>query len=233
MRSECDGGHSRSCGQDLKSRKAVQDSPTDRSAYKLRVAAQGPGAKRGPRADLPPRGAQSAAPALSAGPGAALADFKRWSLDPKLHMHAPVDPLGVRPAAEACRRLSLAFVSSILPATFRPRPARMRPDLIRFGSVPGKTGVVRHRVLILRARRIVFGVGASRRRQSGEAKRDRCGARGHRLQLRRLAPVLFDTSATIFDIAASISASVRVRSRGCRISWMAIDFAPSGRPSPR
>jgi len=53
-----------------------------------------------------------------------------------------------------------------------------------------------------------------------------------RRQLRSTPPVLLDTSARIFAIAASISASVRVRSRGCRITWMAIDFEPSGRPSP-
>ena len=38
-----------------------------------------------------------------------------------------------------------------------------------------------------------------------------------RLQPRNTAPVFLDTSATILDIAASISVSVNVRSRGCRV----------------
>jgi len=53
------------------------------------------------------------------------------------------------------------------------------------------------------------------------------------LQPRNAAPVFRDTSDTILATAASISASVSVRSRGCRVTWMATDFAPSGRPSPR
>ena len=53
------------------------------------------------------------------------------------------------------------------------------------------------------------------------------------LQPRNVAPVFLDTSDTILATVASISASVSVRSRGCRVTWMATDFAPSGRPSPR
>ena len=53
------------------------------------------------------------------------------------------------------------------------------------------------------------------------------------LQLLSVAPVFFDTSATILDIVVSISASVSVRSRGCSVTWMAIDFAPSATRSPR
>jgi hypothetical protein len=143
-----------------------------------------------------------------------------------------MDALDVWPAAEAGRRrASLASKGPILPGAFRLRCAGMRPDIVRLGSVPGKTGVVGHRLLVLGAGWIVFRQGAPCRRQVGEAKSNRCGARIHR-QLRSLAPVRLETSDTIFDIAASISASVRVRSRGCRITWMAIDFDPSGRPSP-
>ncbi len=48
----------------------------------------------------------------------------------------------------------------------------------------------------------------------------------------RLAPVFFATSATILPAAASISASVRVFSRGCKVTEMATDFMPSGMPLP-
>jgi hypothetical protein len=48
----------------------------------------------------------------------------------------------------------------------------------------------------------------------------------------RLAPVFFVTSATILPAAASISASVRVLSRGCKVTDMATDFLPSGMPLP-
>jgi len=160
--------------------------------------------------------------------------FGSRSLDAKLHMHPPVDAPGVWPAAEACRRRSkITLVTPILPGWPSLGCARMGADLdIRLGPVSGETGVVGHRLLILGARRIVLGLDARGRRQSGEAKRNRCGAPGHRPQLRRTASVRLDASATIFDIAASISASVRVRSRGCRITWMAMDFDPSGKPSP-
>ena len=148
-------------------------------------------------------------------------------------MHTAMDALGMRPAAETGRRrVGLAFIGPTLSGAFRLYRARMRSGGVGLRSVPSKTGVVGHRILILGAGRIVFGHGAPGRRQGGQAKRNCCGARGQAPQLRSAAPVRLETSATIFDIAASISASVRVRSRGCSITWMAIDFEPSGTPSP-
>jgi hypothetical protein len=45
---------------------------------------------------------------------------------------------------------------------------------------------------------------------------------------RRLAPVFLVTSAMILLLTASISASVKVFSRGCKVTAMATDFFPSG-----
>jgi hypothetical protein len=84
-------------------------------------------------------------------PGAALTGLKRCSADVELHVHAPVSALGVRPAAESgSRRAGVASWGR----------AGMRPDVARLRAVSGKTGVVGHRLLVLRAGRIVFGEGA-------------------------------------------------------------------------
>jgi len=53
-----------------------------------------------------------------------------------------------------------------------------------------------------------------------------------RLHPLRLAPVFLATSATILPAAASISASVKVFPRGCKVTDMATDFLPSGMPLP-
>src|SRR3981189_111726 len=49
---------------------------------------------------------------------------------------------------------------------------------------------------------------------------------------RNVPPVFLLTSATIFAATASISWSVRVFSRGCSVTAMAIDFLPSPMPLP-
>ena len=49
---------------------------------------------------------------------------------------------------------------------------------------------------------------------------------------RRTPPVRLPTSATIFAASASISASVMVRSRGCSLTAIAIDFLPGAMPAP-
>ena len=46
------------------------------------------------------------------------------------------------------------------------------------------------------------------------------------------APVALATCVTILPLTASISASVRVRSTGCRVTAMASDFLPPGTPVP-
>ena len=48
----------------------------------------------------------------------------------------------------------------------------------------------------------------------------------------RLAPVFFVTSAMILPAARSISDSVRVFPRGCRVTEIATDFLPSAMPLP-
>jgi len=85
-----------------------------------------------------------------------------------------MDPLGARlPAEPASRRAGLALLGL--------GRRRMRPDVARLRTVAGKTGVVGHRLLVLGAGRIVLGERAPSRRQGGEAKRNRCGAHGHRV----------------------------------------------------
>src|SRR5580704_17120262 len=95
-----------------------------------------------------------------------------------------------------------------------------------------KTGVVGERVLELGASRIVLGESAQRLRHNSERENHRHDSHRHGLHPRKVAPVFFETSATILATAASISASVNVRSRGCKVTVIATDFAPSGRPLP-
>jgi hypothetical protein len=84
-------------------------------------------------------------------PGAALTGLKRCSAEVELHVHAPMSALGVRPAAESgSRRAGVASWGR----------GGMRPDVARLRPVSGKTGVVGHRLLVLRAGRIVFREGA-------------------------------------------------------------------------
>ena len=80
--------------------------------------------------------------------------------------------------------------------------------------------------------RVVLGACAARDRGDRQRQSHERSAHRHWSHPRSVAPVFFETSATILAIAASISASVSVRSRGCRVTLIAIDFAPSGRPLP-
>jgi hypothetical protein len=49
---------------------------------------------------------------------------------------------------------------------------------------------------------------------------------------RNTPPVRLPTSATILAATASISSSVMVLSRGCKVTAMAIDFLPGSMPLP-
>ncbi len=109
---------------------------------------------------------------------------------------------------------------------------RLGADAVCLWSVTGETRVVGERLLIFRAGRVVLAESRARRRGERRYKDQKRGALGHRLHPRRVAPVFFETSATILAIAASISASVNVRSRGCSLTLIAMDFEPSGRPLP-
>ena len=185
-----------------------------------RRCAQGLGAKRGPRVDLPPRGITSAAPALFRRPRRRARRFDcHRSPDVEFHVDAPMDTVGTRPAAEAGHlSMRLALIGPTTCCSLRLCPAGMRSGRVRFRSVPSQTGVIGHRLLILGAGWVVFGKRAPGWREGDHEKRKGCGASGHRRQLRSAAPVRFETSATIFDIAASISTSVSVRSRGCSVT---------------
>jgi hypothetical protein len=115
---------------------------------------------------------------------------------------------------------------------------RMAPaDVARLGPMAGEASVVGERLLIFRAgrvglTRVVLGACAARDRGDRQRQNHERSAHRHWSHPRSVAPVFFETSATILEIAASISASVSVRSRGCSLTLIAIDFAPSGRPLP-
>ena len=97
---------------------------------------------------------------------------------------------------------------------------------VRLRTVAREAGVVGERLLEPGAGRVVR---PRQRRRGREGCREEQGAQGYALSV---APVRLVTSATIRPTAASISASVSVRSRGCRVTVIATDFAPSGRPLP-
>jgi hypothetical protein len=113
-----------------------------------------------------------------------------------------------------------------------PGCARTKPDSARRGRVEGRREADRRHSPLARAgrdRRYRPSVRDIARmpdcpgRARFPPKRERQNiARARRgrscLQLLSVAPVFFETSATILDIAASISASVSVRSRGCRVT---------------
>jgi len=72
-------------------------------------------------------------------------------------------------------------------------------------------------------------------RRGGQAETERHADRYDVSQIShplKIAPVFSATSATIRPATASISASVSVLSRGCRVTAIAIDFLPSGTPEP-
>lgn len=91
----------------------------------------------------------------------------------------------------------------------------------------GEAGVVGERRFEARTR-----IRPLRRGGSGEDERGEGKGRGVR-DHRSVAPVFLPTSATTLATAASISASVSVRSHGCNVTAIATDFCPSGTPGPR
>ena len=152
-----------------------------------RFRALGPGAKRGPLADLPQREEKSAAPApSSAGSGAALAIHGPLtpyvSPDLKLHVHAAMAALRVPRAREARGWRATPCMPVPNPAlrgAARLRSAAVKlTDAVGLGPVLGKAQVVRHGFMILCACRAVLGLRAPGPAKSGKTKRDR-GAGGH------------------------------------------------------
>ena len=106
-------------------------------------------------------------------------------------------------------------------------PRRLRA--MRLRPLPGEAGVIGQRIFVLCAGIALPACG------TGQDQPGRCGEQrpAKRAQARSVAPVFLPTSATILATAASISASVSVRSRGCRVTAIATDFEPSGTPAPR
>src|SRR5580704_18179278 len=120
-----------------------------------RFRALGPGAKRGPHADLPQREGKSAAPvSSSAGSGAALAILSLRSPDLKLHMHAAMDALrALRAGEERGRRAAIPMTvpNPALRGVGGLRSPVKFPDAVGLRAMLSKTQIVRHRFMILRA----------------------------------------------------------------------------------
>ena len=156
------------------------------------------------------------------------------SADAKFHVNAPVAAgRSGSPVFDSRRRRSDSGWSGRGTAQLVLAPA----DFARLGPMAGEAGVVSQRLLIFRTgrvglNRVVLGACAARERSENQRQNHECSAHRHWPHPRSVAPVFFETSATILAIAASISASVSVRSRGCNVTLIAIDFAPSGRPWP-
>src|SRR5262245_49796360 len=73
-------------------------------------------------------------------------------------------------------------------------------------------------------------IDADRKAELGAGRR--AGREPQQDQPRSTPPVRLPTSATIFAPTASISGSVMVLSRGCKVTAMAIDFLPGSMPVP-
>src|SRR5271166_2905497 len=203
-----------------------------------RGRAGGEGARGRARADPPiARGCPSAAPRLSAGWGAALAAPRPFvssvelalSLQPKFHVDPPAPPRCMGPGGleSGGRRRPHWGGPAMVALVWRAAGANVR----RLGSVTGEARVVGKRLLKFRAGRVVLCRCAARARDDPKDEKQERNPR-HRFHPRRVAPVFLETSATILAIAASISASVRVRSRGRKVTLIATDFVPSGSPMP-
>src|SRR5579883_639209 len=107
---------------------------------------------------------------------------------------------------------------------------RRQTMFVRNRTELGETAVIGIRLLDLLA---ILDRLCGCNRSRAKASRG-CGnhhARSHIHPL-KVAPVLSATCVTIFAATASISASVNVRSRGCKVTAMATDFLPAGTPVP-
>jgi hypothetical protein len=245
-RSRCDGDHSGSAPRSLTlstCRGGLSDRREERvpsprgepSAPGLRFRAAAPrglGAKRGrPRVDLPLRGAKErGACAISARLAPRSQASSALLTEPEtpsacVHARAGLAASGGRSRA---RRRSSSDLARRRPAGHGRTAPRGCSPWAHAGRDRRYTPSVRD---IGRMRDRLRPARTEPRRERQAKGRSRRGRPW--LQPRNAAPVFRDTSDTILATAASISASVSVRSRGCRVTWMATDFAPSGRPSPR
>src|SRR3984957_19590523 len=99
-----------------------------------RHRASGLGAKRGPRADLPQRGAKSAAPALFPRARAPRSLVSVLSMDAELHVRASMDALGALRVVEAGARRLLPAVGARVPRSATvsvPNPMRRGAGRLR------------------------------------------------------------------------------------------------------
>lgn len=109
-----------------------------------------------------------------------------------------------------------------------------------FGSMQMRDRPEGGKALIISIRRLDFLAIADRAGRGGERRGEKTDAQQTEqrdgaskiLHPLSVAPVLFWTSAMILAAIASISASVRVLSRGCRVTAIAIDFLPGGISPP-
>jgi hypothetical protein len=114
-----------------------------------RASGLGRKARPPPRRSPTTRGERARRLRFSARLGAALANVERRSANLKLHVHAPVRPAGAPPAVEGRRlRLGPRFA---LHAAVRSRSCPEPDEIVGLRPVPGETGVIRHRLAILRA----------------------------------------------------------------------------------
>jgi hypothetical protein len=169
--------------------KAVESGHRRTERTESSADASGTGVERGPRAQgsHPGAGKKGAAPGLSAGSGAAHRRVKMLcaaalasSLDEKFHMGAAVAACGPFPTAAALRRCSgLGPVGAARWRVAMLTVSRTGHEAVGFRPVPGEARVIGHRLLILRARRIVLSEGASGESEGCETEQDdrRAGTR--------------------------------------------------------
>ena len=141
----CDGDHSRTAlGRILTKRGAASALEGTEGAIARgrsftldqdpRHRASGLGAKRGPRADLPQRGAKSAAPALFPRARASRSLVSVLSMNAELHVRASMDALGALRVVEAGARRLLPAVGARAPRSATvsvPNPMRRGAGRLR------------------------------------------------------------------------------------------------------
>ena len=109
-------------------------------------------------------------------------------MDAKLHVYTSMDALGALRVVEARARRYANARARRSAAVSVPNPIRRGAaglgaamkltDTIGLGPLPSETGIIRHRLAILCASRVVLSLRAPGPAKSGKTKRDR-GAGGH------------------------------------------------------
>ncbi len=156
----------------------------------------------------------------------------RTAADLDLHMLAAVvarPVIAVMPVMVTGAATTVATFSSVAVTVWH----RFRAMQMRNRAKGGKALIIGIRRLDFLA--IVDGAGRGGERRGEEADAQQTEHRHGASKILHplsVAPVLFWTSAMILAAIASISASVRVLSRGWRVTAIAIDFLPGGISPP-